>query len=163
MIIQPANLLLFITVVCATACSPDTAPPDPKAKVQSEPGHLDPAAAVSCGGETTRAKAEEFFADLKEELAKAEANQSFIRFVAPSFWVRRSDKRTVFDRADFNAVTPRFLTMDDWREIERRGLKDLENLGYRGCLMDHGKVWIDAYGEQGLLLRGINHDMPWVE
>ena len=116
-----------------------------------------------CGGETTQAKAEAFFADLKRALASEEGPAKFNRFVAPSFSVRRGERRVIYDLDDFNSITPRFISIDDWKAIDERGLEVMGMGSWRGCMMDHGKVWLDAYGEDGILLKGINHDLKWVE
>ena len=73
----------------------------------------------------------------------------------------RDDRYQAFDRGDFVSVTPRFFSMDDWREIAARGPDRLKDMGYRGCMFDHGKIWFDGDGEY-FRLRAINHDMPWV-
>ncbi len=114
-----------------------------------------------CGEETTRARAVQFFEDLDTALSSSKGPNKFNRFMAPRFSVVENERYLAFDLVEFNAVTPRFIAPDDWSEIARRGLDGLDHGGYRGCFFDNGRVWLEAYGDQGLLLKGINHDIAW--
>ena len=115
-----------------------------------------------CGGETTRAVVDAYFAELQEAIEAGRPASYFNRFVADRFSTLRDESYLAFDREDFNSVTPRFFSMSDWRAIAERGSARLEDVGYRGCMFDHGKVWFQGYGDT-FELRAINHDLPWVE
>ncbi len=72
----------------------------------------------------------------------------------------RHGKRLTYERDEFTAVTPRFLSRDDWSIIAKRGAKSLHEAGWRGCFLDNGKVWFEA-DSAGLRLVAINHDLEW--
>lgn len=119
---------------------------------------------VSCGGETTQAAIELYFANLRSALSEAGPDRRFNRFVRERFGIRSEQGKALwFDLADFNAITPGKITRDEWQEIRNRGPHKLENAGWRGCFLDHGKVWFEATEETGLKLTWISRDMPWEE
>jgi len=115
---------------------------------------------VYCGGETTQGELQAYFASLRDGLAADYQSSFFDRFVGDQFSVIRHDKRVVYNRAEFAAVTPRFLSRKDWSMIAMRGATGLRQAGWRGCFLDNGKVWFEA-GERGLRLVTINHDLAW--
>ena len=117
---------------------------------------------VYCGGETTRSVVNAYFTDLREAIDVGRPASYFNRFVADRFSTLRDERYLAFDREDLNSVTPRFFSMSDWRAIAERGSAGLEDVGYRGCMFDHGKVWFQGYGDT-FELRAINHDVSWVE
>lgn len=165
-----ASPIVLMLALAACSGSPEADPQSPKsdpAQARAQPVPAEQTAPDDepffCGGETTQAKAEEFFADLRQALSSEDGPSKFNRFVAPRFWVTRGEQSIYYDLADFNSVTPRFITIEDWEAIDERGLEVMGVGGWRGCSMDHGKVWLDAYGEDGILLKGINHDLEWVE
>lgn len=149
-------LMLIAGSVFAASCMDHTTPAAPPSATASPSSQM-----FFCGGETTRDKAQKFFTDLAKVLASGAEPEAFNRFVAPRFSVLRGSKYAYFDRDDFNAVTPRFISSKDWRRISEEGLDAVEDGGYRGCMMAHGKVWFDAYDDSGLLLKAINHDLAW--
>lgn len=114
-----------------------------------------------CGGQTTTAKAEAYFADLAAALLNEDDPAALNRFVAPEFSINSQGRNTIYKLADFPSVTPDLVPMEDWREIQKRGLAGLFDGGWRGCALDHGKVWFDAYGEDGLRLKALNRDIEW--
>ncbi len=59
-------------------------------------------------------------------------------------------------------MSPGRIGIEEWQEIHRRGERSLHGAGYRGCFMDHGKVWFEASEEHGFRLMGIAENMPWV-
>lgn len=115
-----------------------------------------------CGGETTRAKAQAYFARLKVAVNAASPKSRFNEFVAPQFLITDARGRTLwFKRADFNSVTPRHIRVEEWREISARGLAAVRDVGWRGCMMSHGKVWFESSETHGLELKGFNRAMAW--
>ena len=142
----------------------------------SEPAPLDHAPATSdaiqlpstsvrmfrCGTQTSQEKAEAYFTDLAAALHHQSDPAQFNRFMAPSFSINSGGANTTYNLADFRAITPDFVTIEEWREIERRGLVNVFDAGWRGCALDHGKVWFDAYGEEGLKLKSLDRDLEWV-
>lgn len=116
---------------------------------------------VYCGGETTRAEVTRFFSRLRAGVEQDRPAAYFNQFVAERFVVRRNERRLVFDKEDFNSVTRKFFSREDWIRISDKGTAGLEDMGWRGCMMDLGKVWFDP-DENGLRLRVIDHDMPWL-
>jgi hypothetical protein len=117
----------------------------------------------SCGGTTDLATVERYFADLGQALAQPGLLSRFNRFVGAQFAVTpRRGPTLYFNLSDVGSVTPAYITVAEWREIHRRGERSLNGAGYRGCFMDHGKVWFEGSREDGLRLMGIARDMPWV-
>ena len=123
-----------------------------------------PSDAVYCGGETTRAATELYFKDLRSALSEATPNRRFNQFVGERFGIRSEQGKSIwFDLADFDAITPGKITLEEWREISSRGPDQLQNAGWRGCFFDNGKVWFEATEDTGLKLTWISKDMPWVK
>ena len=116
---------------------------------------------VYCGGETTRAEVFRFFSHLSAGIKEGLPAPYFNQFVADRFSVNRDDRYMVFDREDFTSVTPRFFSREDWIRIADKGAPALEDMGWRGCMMDRGKIWFSA-DEKGLRISSINHDLPWL-
>lgn len=116
-----------------------------------------------CGGETTRAAVELYFVNLRSALAENSPKSRFNQFVADRFGVRDTRGKTLwFDLKDFHSVTPGRIARDEWRQISNRGQDGLEDAGWRGCFLDHGKVWFEADAQSGFKLKSIAKDMPWV-
>lgn len=117
----------------------------------------------SCGGETDFATVERYFSDLEKALALPGPKTQFNQFVMPQLTVRNRLGQTLdFNVEEIGSVTPSRVSVQDWREIVRRGERGLLGAGWRGCFFDSGKVWFQADGEHGFRLAGIAKDMPWV-
>lgn len=118
---------------------------------------------VSCGGETGVATVERYFSDLRRALRNSAPRTRFNAFVDNTFCVRNARGRTLyFNVRGVGSVTPGRISIQEWREISRRGARSLQNAGWRGCFMDHGKVWFEGSREHGFRLTLIARDMPWV-
>jgi hypothetical protein len=116
-----------------------------------------------CGGETDLATVERYFSDLEKTLAHPGPQSRFNRFVRPRYAVTDTHGQTLyFNVADVGSPTPAHITIPEWREIHRRGRRALNDAGYRGCFMDHGKIWFEASEEHGFRLAGIARNMPWI-
>ena len=119
---------------------------------------------VYCGGVTDVATVERYFSDLRQALSKSAPKSRFNRFVDGTFGVRSSRGHTLyFNVEDVGSVTPRRISVEEWREISRRGARSLQNAGWRGCFTDNGKVWFVGSEDGGLRLTLISHDMPWTK
>jgi hypothetical protein len=117
-----------------------------------------------CGGETTNAEVASYFEKLEKALSENGPKNRFNQFVADRFGVTDSGGRTLrFALKDFNSITPGRITIGDWERIRDRGPARLEGAGWRGCFMDHGKVWFEADGQSGLKLKLIARDIDWVD
>lgn len=117
-----------------------------------------------CGGETTSTVVASYFEGLDKALAETAPRSRFNQFVADRFGVSDSGGRTLwFALEDFESITPGRIGIDEWRHINDRGQASLEDAGWRGCFMDHGKVWFEADGKSGLKLRSINRNMDWID
>ena len=57
---------------------------------------------------------------------------------------------------------PAFRAVQEWRKIRQKGQEEPDHGGYRGCFMDHGKIWFEASYEHGFRLVGIARNLPWV-
>ncbi len=118
---------------------------------------------VYCGGETDVATVERYFSALRRALANSVPRARFNAFVSDTFGVRSARGRTLyFNVRDVGSVTPGRISIREWKEISRRGARSLNNAGWRGCFMDHGKVWFEGSRENGFRLTLISRDMPWV-
>ena len=116
-----------------------------------------------CGGETDVATVQRFFSDLEKALAQPGPAKRFNRFVGTQLTVTTNHGRPIyFNVEDLGSVTPGRITIEEWQEIHRRGERSLHGAGYRGCFMDHGKVWFEASEKHGFRLAGIAKNMPWV-
>jgi hypothetical protein len=115
-----------------------------------------------CGGETTRGEVERYFARLKVALRATGPKSRFNEFVAPKFLVTSERGRTFyFDLEDFNSITPSRIPLKDWQEISARGPDQVEGIGWRGCMMNHGKVWFESNETRRLELKGLNRSLAW--
>jgi len=115
-----------------------------------------------CGGETTQAEVDRYFARLKTAIKASSPKNRFNEFVAPKFRITNERGRTlVFNLEDFNSITPGRIPLKDWQEISARGPDQVENMGWRGCMMNHGKVWFESNETKGLELKGLNRSMVW--
>lgn len=80
----------------------------------------------------------------------------------PRFLITDKRGRTLyFDLEDFNAITPGRIALSDWQEISARGPGQVRDVGWRGCMMNHGKVWFESSETKGLELKGLNRSMAW--
>ena len=119
---------------------------------------------IYCGGETTQATVDVYFANLKSALATAGPSNRFNQFVSDKFGVTDTQgEMHWFDLKDFNSIVPDRIAIEEWQKISDRGSEMLDPAGYRGCFMDHGKVWFVAGEQSGFKLRSIAKDMDWVE
>lgn len=114
---------------------------------------------------TTEAKVRDYFADLERALQHPEPLSQFNRFIAPRFFIgSKSGRYLYFDLEDVGAVTPSRISLDDWRKISSMGMRELQDAGYRGCMLVNGKAWFDSYDSEGRFgLRGIDHSRSWSE
>ncbi len=116
----------------------------------------------SCGGETTRGEVDQYFARLKAAIEAKSPKSRFNQFVGPQFSITDERGRNLtFNLQDFNAITPGRIRLEDWREISARGPEEVEGIGWRGCMMNHGKVWFQSNEKHGLELIGFNRSMAW--
>ena len=117
-----------------------------------------------CGGETTNAVVALYFERLEAALAGSGPSSRFNRFVADRFSVTDASGKVLwFTLKDFNSITPGRITSEEWQHIIDRGPARLEDAGWRGCFMDHGKVWFETDKKSGFKLRSINRDMDWAD
>jgi hypothetical protein len=124
----------------------------------------DEGSAVYCGGKTDVATVERYFSGLRHVLETSGPKTRFNQYVASQFGVRSRRGHTLyFNVKDIGAVTPARITIDEWREISRRGAEGLQNAGWRGCFLDNGKVWFEGSEEHGFGLTLISKDMPWAK
>ena len=119
---------------------------------------------VECGGTTTLAAVERYFLDLLRALATPGPPARFNRFVSDRFRIRDGRGRTLtFNLSEVGSVTPGRISIREWQEISRRGAESLRGAGYRGCFLDHGKVWFEGGMANAFGLTLIAKDMPWEE
>lgn len=132
--------------------------PSPQAPISG------PSDVVLCGGQTDLATVQRYFAELRAALAQPTPNSQFNRFVAPTFGIRSKTGTTLYYKMrDFRSITPGRIGLQEWQEISRRGPQDLRDAGWRGCFLDHGKVWFEGSKEKGFGLKFLARDLPWME
>ena len=165
-----ATPIIFALTLAACSAAPEAdeeasaseaveAPASTSSEVQSAAG----SEAFFCGGETTREQAAQFFADLDSALKSGDSGEQLNALVTSQFTVIEDDTAANHDISGAGTVTPSLVTRDNWEAINARGLSELESVGYRGCMMDHGKVWFEASEGGPLKLKSINRNMDWVE
>ena len=119
---------------------------------------------VSCGGVTDVATVDRYFSDLRQALTKSGPKKRFNAFVRDTFGVRSRQGHTLyFNVQEVGSVTPGRISIEEWREISRRGGRSLQSAGWRGCFMNHGKVWFEGSEESGFRLTLIARDVPWAK
>lgn len=158
------NVVLLLLSIGACSDGPQSSHTGAAQAVTARKAPHEPAQRDSyyCGGETDLATVERYFADLGRALAQSGPGSRFNRFVRTRFAVTDRRGRTVyFKLEDVGSATPAYITVSEWREIQRRGERSLRGAGYRGCFMDHGRVWFEGSQEDGLRLHGIARNMPW--
>jgi hypothetical protein len=86
--------------------------------------------AVFCGGETDVATVERYFSDLRRALTSSAPRTRFNAFVGHRFGIRNVRGRTLyFNLRDVGWITPGRISIEEWREISRRGARRLEQMG----------------------------------
>ncbi len=144
------KILSVTALVSFLGLAASAAAPQPRAEV------------FHCGGETTRGEVDQYFARLKAALKAKTPKSRFNEFVGPQFSITDERGRTLsFNLEDFNSITPGRIRLEDWREISARGPEEVEGIGWRGCMMNRGKVWFQSNEKHGLELIGFNRSMAW--
>ena len=82
-----------------------------------------------------------------------------IAFYAERFRIH-SGGGLAFKREETGPGARALPTLDDWREISRRGAHGLDSAGWRGCMFANGKVWFEADGDS-FVLTSFHKDMAW--
>lgn len=117
------------------------------------------AAPEFCGGEAKPGAIGAYFHRLAGHLASSDQAVP-MTFYAERFGVRSDGVRRVFPRPEMGDGARALPSLEDWREISRRGPRELESAGYRGCFLAHGKVWFETDGDV-VALTSFDKDMPW--
>lgn len=81
-------------------------------------------------------------------------------FYGERFAIGSGERWLDFARRDMGAGARALPSLEDWREISRRGPGALDPVGYRGCNFAHGKVWFETAGETMTLI-SFDKEMPW--
>lgn len=156
-------ILAIALSACSGAPEAEPAPSDAVAEAPAPTASADEAltdtAVFFCGGETTRGQAASFFTDLDAALANSDADATFDALATPQLTVIENGEASNHDNS---ALTPALVSREDWEAIAQRGMAGLESVGYRGCMLDSGKVWLEAAEGGELKLKSINRDMEWI-
>ncbi|WP_156423712.1 hypothetical protein [Erythrobacter sp. YT30] len=113
-----------------------------------------------CGGELTESVAKSYFIQLRDALDKELPSHAFDRFVGERFNTHRNGRDFVYVREEVVPVTPARISREDWAKIAALGFDGLSDGGYRGCMLNYGKVWFQGDGDN-FWLSAIDHDMNW--
>lgn len=150
-----------VSVMVVAACRDQG--PQPTDAFRSASAPTTEAATMYCGGQTTTRHVAAYFNRLAEHLA-AESESVPMEFYDETFGVSSIDGESLFfDRAEMKPGARALPSLEDWREISRRGAERLHGAGYRGCFLAHGKVWFEADAKGQLALTFFAKDMPWDE
>lgn len=116
-----------------------------------------------CGSELSTGAVSRFVAKLSSIVTGPDAESvdaSNLYYERVSFWYSGFRHDAYRDRLeDYDG---RALEIRDWREIlVRLRANQLEDGGYRGCMLDNGKVWFQADSDGELKLSAANLDRGW--
>lgn len=124
------------------------------------PSSVESTAPRFCGGEAAPGTIDAYFKRLSDHLAAANAPVP-MEFYRETFGITAGGRTLYFRRREMGAGARALPSLEDWRMISRRGPGMLESLGYRGCLLDDGKVWFEVGMDGTFALSGFNKDLPW--
>tara|TARA_R110002167_G_scaffold67405_7_gene190548 strand:+ start:968 stop:1459 length:492 start_codon:yes stop_codon:yes gene_type:complete len=114
-----------------------------------------------CGGDMPEGTMVAYFDRLDRQL-KHSTGPVPLDFYTDTIALTEHGKSRWFRAADMGPQAERLPTLDDWREISRRGANRIEGAGYRGCFFSSGKAWFSTtYPDGRFGLMGFNKDMPW--
>lgn len=151
---------IAVLVVLLGACGDQNVRPAdiPRAE-QASPAN--PAAVRRyCGGEAGPGEIDAYFTRLASHLATG-VKAVPMEFYAESFSIHSANRSLVFRRMDMGAGARALPSLEDWREISRQGPGSLDDAGWRGCFLAHGKVWFEADGRGGFAMTSFDKTMPW--
>lgn len=114
-----------------------------------------------CGKTTASRNIERYF-DQVAQFVQHRTDPILLRsLVSEEVIIIRRGRSRVFSGSAFVREGLRFISVEDWSEISRRGVAALESGGWRGCFLSHGKAAFQIDAERRLRLSSFNMDMPW--
>jgi hypothetical protein len=147
-----------VAAVLSAACGPSGAkieapqPAQPPARILPE----------SCGGEMPPGTMEAWFTRLDRHL-KTSSDPVPLDFYTDDVTLTEGGRTLRFRTRDMGPQARRLPTLEDWREISRRGAAGLHYAGYRGCYSSTGKAWFETnYPDGRFALAGFDHDRAWM-
>jgi hypothetical protein len=158
-ILMLSHICLYSVQVLIAACGP-LGPSGPEASNQAS---LRPPDAVDyslCGSTTARRRIDEYFDQLARFLASGD-KIGLRNLVAEKVVIVEGDRSRTVSASIVVEARPSTISMEDWREISRRGEPRLVSAGWRGCFLSNGKAFFEV-GENGYLrLVSFNVTMAW--
>ncbi|WP_420478301.1 hypothetical protein [Brevundimonas sp. FT23028] len=142
------------------ACGPEqSAPPEaaPSLSAASTPARINDF--PFCGGVLKPGAALAFFQRLERALDSGEPVP--MRFYDEAVGIRSGGRYLTFHRDDFRPGARALLSNAEWREIADRGFVDLQDIGWRGCMLGDGKAGFQSTADGELALRSFDKDRAW--
>lgn len=114
---------------------------------------------VHCNGDMATIRA--YFTRLDLHLRNSTEPVPIV-FYADAVTLTEHGRTRQFPAVEMGPQARRLPTLDDWREISRRGSDSLQDAGYRGCFFSTGKAWFDINHTDGrFALMGFDKDRDW--
>ena len=115
----------------------------------------------TCGGDMPKGTMSAWFARLEHHLETSSAPVP-LEFYTDVVALTQADRTLRFRTADMGPQAVRLPTLEEWREISRRGVRSLHDAGYRGCYFSTGKAWFNTNFADGRFgLAGFDRDREW--
>ena len=148
---------------CLTAIGITTSCTEPAAKVETPPPRVAASEArmESCGGQMPVGTMAAYFDRLDQQL-KTSSGRIPVDFYTDSITLTEGGRTLRFRTAELGSHARRLPTLEEWREISRRGEASIRSAGYRGCYFSTGKAWFNTNWSDGrFALAGFDRDRVW--
>lgn len=137
---------------------------DPESQPAGEGGALKAPATSGipeyCGGEAGLGEIDAYFTRLATHLDTG-SEPVPMEFYGETFSVRSENRRLNYRRTDIRPGSRALPSLEDWRAMSRQAPGALQDAGWRGCFLAHGKAWFEADGRGGFGLTSFDKTMPW--
>lgn len=154
-----ANTYLYSVPLLIAACGPVTQPgPEASNQTLSPPSEAHDYS--HCGRTTARRRIEGYFDQLAQFLASGDKGRLRILLAENVVIVEGNRSRTV-PASIVVEERPSTISIEDWREISRRGEPQLVSGGWRGCFLSNGKAFFEVDESGYLRLVSFNLTMAW--
>ncbi|RZI98518.1 MAG: hypothetical protein EON90_13070 [Brevundimonas sp.] len=113
-----------------------------------------------CGGDMPVGTMDAYFARLARHLSTS-SEPVPLSFYDDHIGILEDGREVWFRTADMGPQARRLPSLEDWREISRRGAKSVHGAGYRGCFLSSGKAAFQAGFDGEFGLSSFDKDRPW--
>ncbi|WP_420471715.1 hypothetical protein [Brevundimonas sp. FT23042] len=150
----------LLSALTLAGCQPNrSARQDAAPSVPEAPGPASATDFPDCGGSLKPGAARAFFQRLEQALDSGEPVP--MRFYDEAVGIRSGGRYLTFHRDDFRPGAHALLSNAEWREIADRGFGDLQDIGWRGCMLGDGKAGFQSTADGELALRSFDKDRAW--